>query len=148
LIAARTTPLIEPSSVAAGKAAIDAVDQVVAEGEIARAHRLGKIGTVGDVQPDGARVGRANDLAVSPGDAKTAKPRNVAGQIGEHMTAIGRVERGPGVDAGDDLQQGTHGISDLALRFGTAACHIDHLSVGVLGAFGASSFEAAHALEH
>ena len=84
--------------------AVDAVDQVVAEREIARAHRLGKIGTVGDVQPNGARVGRTNNSAVSPGDAETAKPWNVAGQIGEHMTAVGRVERGPGVDAGDDLE--------------------------------------------
>ena len=82
------------------------------------------------------------------GDAKAANPRNVAGQIGEHMSAIGRVERCPGVGARDDLQQGAHRIGNLALRFGPAARQIDHLGVGEFGAFSAGCFEATHPLEH
>ena len=75
-------------------------------------------------------------------------PRNVAGQIGERLAAVGRVERHLGIDVRRDPKQSPRRIDDFALRGDAAARQIDNLRTGQIGAFGAGSFEAAHALDH
>jgi hypothetical protein len=113
-----------------------------------RAQRILEIRAVRHVQSHGARVSLAFDPAIASSDVHPGKPRNIACQVGECLIAIGLIGRHPRVDARHDLEQGAHGIDDLALRLGPASCQIDDLAAGQFGVLGAGLFEAAHALEH
>ena len=64
------------------------------------------------------------------------------------MIAVGLIGRHPRVDARHDLEQGAHGIDDLALCLDPALRQIDDLAAGQFGVLGAGLLEAAHALEH
>jgi hypothetical protein len=104
---------------------LHAVDQVVAEHELVRPKGLLKIGPVGYVEPDRARIGRAGEAAVGSGNAKPANRGNVCSQLGERTVAVRRIERHPLMSTSEDAEEGARGIDDLALRRFAAARQID-----------------------
>jgi len=104
---------------------LHAVDQVVAEHELVRPKGLLKIGPVGYVEPDRARIGRAGEAAVGSGNAKPANPGNVCGQLGKRTVAVRRIERHPLMSTSEDAEEGARGIDDLTLRRFAAARQID-----------------------
>ena len=110
--------------------------------------RVLKISAVRNVQSDGTRIGRTFYSAVSAGDVDAVEPRDISGQFGKRPIAVGRIERHFRVDARDDLEQGPHGIDDLALRLGATARQIGHSGESEFDTFAAGSFKTAHALEH
>ena len=130
LIDARTTPRSEPSTGDRERGhesgrVLHAVDQVVAEHELVRPKGLLKIGPVGYVEPDRARIGRAGEAAVGSGNAKPANAGNVCSQLGERTVAVRRIERHPLMSTSEDAEEGARGIDDLALRRFAAARQID-----------------------
>jgi len=153
LIDARTTPRSEPSTGDRERGhesgrVLHAVDQVVAEHELVRPKGLLKIGPVGYVEPDRARIGRAGEAAVGSGNAKPANPGNVCGQLGERTVAVRRIERHPLMSTSEDAEEGARGIDDLALRRFAAARQIDQLRAHQFGPLGAGALEAVHTFEH
>ncbi len=86
-------PLMEP------------VDQIIAQRKIAGMQRILKMRTIGHVQSDDVGLVRAFDAAVDAGDRQAANPGHVAGERGQVLIAACRLNRHPGIGAGDDLQE-------------------------------------------
>ena len=126
----------------------DPCHEIVAKRKIPRMQRVLKIGAVRNIQADNTRVGRTFYSAICAGNVYTVKPRDFAGQFGECPIAVGWIERHFGVDPRDDLEQSAHGVNDLALGFGAAACQIGHSGESEFDAFGTGSFETAKTFEH
>ena len=108
------------------------VDQVIAQREVTGMQRILKMRTIGHVQSDDVGLGRAFDAAVGAGDRQAPDPGHVAGERGQVLIAVRRLDRHLGIGAGDDLQERANGIDDLALRFRAATRQIDHFGAGAV----------------
>ena len=82
------------------------VDQVIAQREVMGMQRILKMRTIGHVQSDdaGSRA-RACDATVGAGDRQAPDRGHVAGERGQVLIAVRRLDRHLGIGAGDDLQE-------------------------------------------
>ena len=124
------------------------VDEIVAQGEVARVQGILEIGAVGDVQADHRRIARAPHSAVVSRDRQHAHPWDVAGKIVQDLIAVRCIERHFRIDTRGYAQQSARRIDDFTLGCDAATGKIDDLVAGERRAFDTSSFQAADAFDH